>query len=243
MISSITLRNIRKKYPSSNFTFHIENLELTNRNIHVIAGANGSGKTTLLKLIAFLDRPDLGEILINGKNISFKSGMQNSLRKKVGFIMQNPYLFNMNVFENVALGLKIRRYPRTEILSKVEYMLAALKIEDLAGQSVKHLSRGEYQKTAIAQVLVLEPEVILMDEPAANIDKESTLSIEGMIKGIQKRYNPLIIMTTHSKTQARRISHEVITIKKGKLANPSYESIFFGEIKTPDTNIDTLEVT
>lgn len=226
MMRSITLRDIHKKYYQTRFALHINNLEFSNRDIHVIVGPNGSGKTSLLKLIALLDRPNRGRVLYDDKDIYLNGNRPENLRKKIGFVMQNPYLFNTDVFENIELGLKIRKYPRDEAASKVKNILAMLEIEHLTRQSVKCLSRGEYQKVAIAQVLVLEPEVILMDEPAANVDRESTLLIEEIIKNIRKKYNPIIIMTSHSLTQAYRVAPNIISIKKGKIADSINENIF-----------------
>jgi len=218
MISSIALKRIRKKYDSAHFALHIDDLEFNNSNIHAIVGSNGSGKTSLLKLIALLDKPDTGNILFNNdKNILFNENSGHRLRKKIGFVMQNPYLFNTTAFDNVALGLKIRKLQRSEVASKVRDMMGALKIEYLAKERIKYLSRGEYQKVAIAQALVPEPEVILMDEPAANVDEQSTLSIEEMVKKIHERFKPVIIMTTHSLNQAHRVSPEVISIKEGRI--------------------------
>lgn len=231
MISSVRLKNIHTQYRPTNFSLNIENLEFHNRHIQVIVGPNGSGKSTLLKLIALLDKPDEGGILFNNRDVFLKNNLTLELRKKMGFIMQNPYLFNTTVFENVALGLKIRRYSKDETISKVKSMLATLKIERLAKMRVKYLSRGEYQKVAIAQVLVLEPEIILIDEGVANIDAQSTLSIEETMKDIQKKFNSVMIMTTHSLPQAYRISPEVISIREGRIIDFVHENVFFGDIK------------
>lgn len=219
MITSTTLRNIHKRYDATSFSLHIDKLEFHNRNIHVIVGPNGSGKSTLLRLVGLLDKPDDGEILFNNKDVIFKNNGHERLRKRIGFVMQNPYLFNMDVFSNVALGLKIRKYPRNEIVSKVKDMLATLKIQHLARRNVKYLSRGEYQKVAIAQILVLGSDLILMDEPVANIDAESTLSIEETLKDIQRRFSPIVIMTTHSLNQAYRMSSDIISIKEGRIVD------------------------
>ena len=219
MIDSIRLKDIRKKYPLADFTLHIDDLELKNHHIHAIVGSNGSGKTTLLKLISLLDKPQEGRILFNNRNVFPRRNGHERLRQNIGFLTQTPYLFNLDVFENIALGLRIRKYPRNEIVSKVNDVLETLNIRHLAGRRPRHLSRGEYQKVAIAQVIVLEPEVILMDEPAANIDTQSILSIEGAIRAIQKKINSMIIMTTHSLTQANRVSPDIISIKEGRVVD------------------------
>jgi len=221
MIDSIRLKDIRKKYPLADFTLHIDDLELKNHHIHAIVGSNGSGKSTLLKLISLLDKPQEGRILFNNRDVFPGPGRNGHgrLRRNIGFLTQTPYLFNLDVFENVALGLRIRKYPRDEIISRVGDVLETLNIRHLAGRRPRHLSRGEHQKVAIAQVIVLEPEVILMDEPAANIDAQSILSIEEAIRAIQKKINSMIIMTTHSLTQANRVSPDIISIKEGRVVD------------------------
>lgn len=227
MISSIKLENIHKQHEDE-FFLNIDDLVFCNKHIHVIVGPNGSGKSTLLNLVSFVDKPDKGKILINDKPVSYK----NRLRKKIGFVRQSPYLFNTSVFENIALGLKIRKHPKNEIISRVNKILDRLKIQHLADRNVRKLSKGEYQRTAIAQIFVLEPEIILMDEPMANIDAQSTLSIEEIVKGIQKKSNSVIVMTTHSLTQAYRISPEIISIRQGKIVDFVHENVFFGKINS-----------
>ena len=223
MIDSIRLKDIRKKYALADFTLHIDDLELKNHHIHAIVGSNGSGKSTLLKLISLLDKPQEGRILFNNNDVFSGRNGHERLRRNIGFLTQSPYLFNMDVFENVALGLRIRKYPRDEIISRVGDVLEVLNIQHLAGRRPRHLSRGEYQKVSIAQVIVLEPEVILMDEPAANIDAQSILSIEEAIRAIQKKINSMIIMTTHSLTQANRVSPDIISIKEGRVVDFVHE--------------------
>ncbi len=242
MISSLKLKQVRKQYGSGQFALNIDNLEFHNRSIQVIVGPNGSGKSTLLNLIAFLDTPDQGNILLEGRPVPPGNNGLNKLRKRIGFIRQSPYLFNLDVFENVALGLKLRKVPKTEIISKVNNMLSTLKIAHLTSRSVKSLSRGEYQKVAIAQVLVIESEIILMDEPAANIDRQSTLSIEETIKNFQKKFKALIIMTTHSLTQAYRISPDIISLGEGKIIDFVHENVFFGQITESSAGLQLMSV-
>lgn len=241
MMVSVGLKDIRKRYKSTGFTLHVDDMELESHNINVIVGPNGSGKSTLLKIIALLDKPDKGRVLFNNSSgVFLENNGREGLRKKIGFLMQNPYLFDMDVFSNIALGLKMRRRSKNEIVSKVKNILATLKIGHLAPRRVKDLSRGEYQKVAIAQVLVLGPEVILMDEPAANIDAQSTLNIEDAVRDIQGRLNSIIIMTTHSLTQAYRMSPDIISMREGKIADFVHENVFFGQIKNAAGDLQSM---
>ena len=217
MINSISLKGLEKQYGPGGFSINIESLEFHNRQIHVIVGPNGSGKSALLNILALLESPDKGTIRLNGEQICSVNGRRRALQRKIGFVRQSPYLFNMDVFENVALGLRMRKYRHNEIISRVNAILTALKIEHIKNRNVGSLSGGEYQKAAIARVLVLEPEVILMDEPTANIDRESVLSIEETVRNIRRKYNSIVIMTTHSLDQAFRMSHDIISLSDGRL--------------------------
>ena len=230
MISSIILESIYKKTSQGDFSLCIDNAEFRNDNISVIVGPNGSGKSTLLKIIALMNEPDKGRILFDNGNVLQSMDDNKSLKRKIGFIMQNPYLFNMDVFGNVAIGLKIRKYPKREIISKVKDILGILEISHLANRNIRYLSGGERQKVAIAQVLIFEPEIILMDEPTANIDFQSELFIEDRVKNIQKTLRSILILTTHSFNQAYRMSSNIISMNSGKIMDFVYENVFFGNL-------------
>lgn len=230
MIASLELQHIYKEYKGSQFSLSIKNLKFKNEHIQVIVGPNGSGKSAFLNLLAFLDIPDQGTLLVDNKPVAFNNKISAQFHKRIGFVRQTPYLFNMNVFENVALGLRIRRNPRSEVMSKACAMLETLNIQHLTKRNITRLSKGEYQKVAIAQILVLEPEIILMDEPAANIDAQSTLLIEETVKNIQKKVNAIIIMTTHSLAQAYRMSSDIVSIQEGRIVSFIHENRFFEQM-------------
>lgn len=235
MVSSIKLQNLQKSY-TSGFKLSINNLELKNNNLNVIVGSNGSGKTTLLKLIALLEKEDKGKIIFNNENSYIDNPVE--LRKEIGFLMQNPYLFSVSVFENIALGLKIRKYPKDEIINRVKGVIKDLGIENLVNHSIKSLSGGEFRKVALAQVLVFKPNILLLDEPMTNIDEQSQLNIEELIKDIYSKYKTLIVVTTHSIMQAYRLSSlpdgkagEIISLSKGQITDFIYENVFRGKLE------------
>ncbi|MBL7071424.1 MAG: ATP-binding cassette domain-containing protein [Candidatus Omnitrophica bacterium] len=242
MITSVKLEGIYKEHGSNHFSLNIDGLEFHNKHVQAIVGPNGSGKSTLLNLLAFLDRPDRGSIIVDDKKVFPSNNAKNKLCKKIGYVRQSPYLFNLSTFDNIALGLKIRKFLKGDIVSKVNDILAILRIEHLRKRRVSSLSRGEYQKVAIAQVLVLEPEMVLMDEPAANIDAQSTLSIEETVKKVQQRTSSIIIMTTHSLTQAYRMTPDIISINKGRVVDFIHENVFFGEIKDRGDGLRQMDV-
>lgn len=238
----IGLRNIRKTYHHAHFELDIDQLDFSHDQIHAIVGPNGSGKSTLLKIIALTERADSGKIIFDNEDISANTYRQQSFIKSIGFVAQNPYLFNMGVFENVALGLKLRRCCREEIVSKVISILEILEIQHLSKRKVRDLSKGEYQKVAIAQVLVLEPKIILMDEPMSNIDAKSTFVIEKAIRNVQKRIHSIVIMTTHSLNQAYRLSPDIISIREGKIVDFVHENVFFGQIKEAVGGLQAMQI-
>ncbi|MFH1593825.1 MAG: ABC transporter ATP-binding protein [Candidatus Omnitrophota bacterium] len=231
-IASITLQNIYKRNDPSDFTLRVKRLEFDSRGVHVIVGANGSGKSTFLKLLSGLTNKDQGSIVFNRTHRSRYNRDLRGIQKRIGFVMQNPYLFNTTVFENVALGLKIRGVSKRETSSRVNNTLKKMMIGHLSKRRSRYLSRGESQKVAIAQVLVFEPNVILMDEPTANIDRESTMLIEGLIKDLQRRDNSIVIITTHSLSQARRLSEKAISIREGEVCADVRGDYYPGDLDT-----------
>ena len=234
MITSIKLQNLSKKHINSPFKLDIDSLELNNNEINVLSGPNGSGKSSLLNHIALFDKPDKGKIL-------FDDSMQYP-RKKIGFVTQKPYLFNMNVFDNIALGLKIRKNPKNKIKNKIHKILEELNIQHIIYRHSKQLSGGERQKVAIAQMLVLEPEVIVLDEPTANIDRQSALLIEQTLKNIHEKTKAIIILTTHSLNQAYRISSDIISMAEGKIINFIHENVFFGKIDPEPGGLKSMRI-
>ncbi|MBU1122866.1 MAG: ABC transporter ATP-binding protein [Candidatus Omnitrophota bacterium] len=237
MIHSITLKNIRKAYDSGEFSLKIESLTLKNDRIHVIRGPNGCGKSTLLNLIANIEKPNAGNVLFNNEKLF------TGLNKKIGFLTQKHYLFNTSVFENVALGLKLRNYPKPEITSKVTKTLSMLNINHLADRNVKNLSGGERQRTALAQVLVFSPQILLLDEPTANVDTYNIFAIEEALKMFYNQRKPLMIISTHSLNQAYRLSSNTISMNEGKIIDFLHENVFFGKVASTDKELQTMKIT
>lgn len=183
--------------------------------ITALVGANGSGKTTLLGLLSFISDAEVGEIEFSGEKVT-KSN-QVSLRKSVGLIQQNPYLIKGSVIKNIELGLKFRHVKPAARESRAKDILRILKIENLADRSVKSLSGGEAQKVAIGRTLVLDPAVILLDEPFTYLDREFVEEFELLIKKLKNEQNKTIIFTTHNQSQAKALSDQVFSIVDGHL--------------------------
>jgi tungstate transport system ATP-binding protein len=194
----------------------IEQQSFEQGKITALVGANGAGKSTLLGLLAFIIDAEAGEIEFSGVKASKNN--QALLRKSVGLVQQNPYLIKGSVIKNIELGLKFRHVKPAERESRAREMLRLLKIENLADRSVKSLSGGEAQKVAIGRALVLDPKVILLDEPFTYLDREFVEGLELLIKQLRDEQHKTIIFTTHNQSQAQVLSDQVFCIEEGLLS-------------------------
>ncbi len=208
------LKNIQFSYFDKK-VLDIEKQIFEQGKITALVGANGAGKSTLLGLLSFIFDAEAGEIEFSGEKVTKKN--QASLRKSVGLVQQNPYLIKGSVMKNIELGLKFRHVKPAERESRAKDMLRLLKIENLADRSVKSLSGGEAQKVAIGRALVLDPKVILLDEPFTYLDREFVEEFELLIKELRNEQNKTIIFTTHNQTQAKALSDQVFSIVDGHL--------------------------
>ncbi|MCK5668140.1 MAG: ABC transporter ATP-binding protein [Gammaproteobacteria bacterium] len=208
------LNNIQFSYAEKK-VLDIEQQSFEQGKITALVGANGAGKSTLLGLLSFISEAELGAIEFSGEKVTKNN--QASLRKSVGLVQQNPYLIKGSVIKNIELGLKFRHVKPAVRESRAKDMLRILKIENLADRSVKSLSGGEAQKVAIGRALVLDPKVILLDEPFTYLDREFVDEFELLIKKLKNEQNKTIIFTTHNQTQAKALSDQVFSIVDGQL--------------------------
>lgn len=208
----LEIQNLTRTYEDK-VALDIPKLHIPSRSFIGIIGPNGAGKSTFVKLIAGIDFVSRGSILYNQKKLHKTSAVY----KKMTLIFQKPYLFRTSVFDNIAYPLKIRGEKPEVIEEKVEKLLRDLGLEDLRDQSGKTLSGGESQKVALARALVFEPELLLLDEPTANIDPQSIMVMERVLRDFYEKNRPTIIMVTHNIQQAKRLSKDVFFIDEGKL--------------------------
>ncbi len=197
-----------------NFCLKVPQLDFARSKIHVISGSNGAGKSTLLKILALLLQPQHGSLSFSGRPIDPSSRKQQSLRRKITLVEQAPYLFSGSVFSNLALGLKIRQVSRAEQEQRISATLSQVGLAGFAQRQVKGLSGGEVQRVALARALVLNPEVLLLDEPTANIDHDSLAGLEQLLCVLVKT-GTTIIMSSHDPDQAERLHGNFILIENG----------------------------
>jgi len=183
-----------------------------------VVGPNGAGKTTLLNLLAFMQKPRKGRICFQSRDVDYADarGLLEQ-RRKIGYLMQNPLLFNMSVRGNIEYGLRLRGVARQVVHTRVSQILSSLQLTEMAHRHVKTLSGGERQLVALARTLVLQAPVLLLDEPTGNVDKARIGIVEQHLASLSHADGVTVIFTTHTEAQAERIAHRCIHIGEGRL--------------------------
>jgi ABC-type methionine transport system ATPase subunit len=178
-----------------------------------VLGYSGAGKTTLLKLLAGLEIPSAGTIRFKDVKVTRKD--LRSLRRVVTMLFQEPVFFDRNVLENVIYGLRIRGVSKNEAIERAEETLASVRLAGFENRKAMKLSGGEQQRVALARALVLEPEVLLLDEPASNLDPANARVILEVIQEFAKK--GLVIISTHNFLHIRTLTKYAIYLEKGRV--------------------------
>ena len=225
------IKNLKKIYDQRT-VLDLKTFTLKKGQVLTVLGPNGAGKTTLLKILAFLLTPTSGEFWVENERVDFSRGRLIDLRRKVVLVQQQPILFTTTVSKNVEFPLRIRRRPKAERDRIVEEILDLVGMSAFRHAGAHKLSCGETQRIAIARALACFPEVILLDEPTANVDVENQITIERIIKEINREKGISVIFTTHDMIQASRLADETVFLYEGKMAHSIYENIFPARIET-----------
>jgi tungstate transport system ATP-binding protein len=188
---------------------------------YVLQGPNGSGKSTLFRMLALLEKPDQGKITYRDNGRILENNL--ALRRRFTLVLPRTGIFNATVYQNVAYGLKIRGISRGEIEKKVDAGLAAVGLAHKKWQRALELSSGETKRLGIARALVIHPEVLMLDEPTANIDPANTVIIEDIILRMKQDLEATILMITHDPAQAKRLGDELLFMRDGKIVPASTE--------------------
>ncbi|MCK8825890.1 ATP-binding cassette domain-containing protein [Fuchsiella alkaliacetigena] len=204
------------KYYGEEKILDIEEVVIEEGLVLALMGPNGSGKSTLIKILSQLEECKQSKIYFQGELVTAKNRL--AVRRKIGFIWQDPLLYNTSVYENIALSLKFRDLSEEKINTKVGEALTRLNINKLANKNAKQLSGGEKQKVSIARTLVAEPELIFIDEPNTSLDIDSINLVEEIIaEEVEKGVSVLVV--THNFYQAKSLADEVLVLKEGRLVD------------------------
>jgi len=225
----LRIEGLAKSYGSA-FTLAVDQLEIADGTITALLGPNGSGKSTLLSLIAGLRRADRGSISIEGMALQPASAAPVEWRRAVTMVTQKPFLFHGTVDENVGYGLRFRGTPRAARADRIDRALKHAGIEGFGLREARELSDGEAQMVAIARALVVEPRLLLLDEPTANIDRDNAARLELLIASLSGINNLTVVFATHNLEQAYRLSTRVVPIMRGRPVQAHPENIFRGTV-------------
>ncbi len=216
----IILKNVRKEFGNKFVAVDNLNMVIEDRSFITLLGPSGCGKTTTLRMIAGLETPTSGQIIIDGVTVfDAEKGINVPPDKRdVGFLFQNYALWpHMTVYKNIAFGLENLKWPKDKIAERVEELLKMLKIEQFGSRYPSELSGGQQQRVAIARTLAPRPRVLFMDEPLSNLDAKLRGEMRTELKRLHVDTNSTFIYVTHDQLEAMTLSTKVCLMENGKL--------------------------
>ncbi len=210
----LSVRNIQKSF-NGQLVLDIQELDFLPRQIYSLVGPNGCGKSTLLQILALLLKPTAGTLLYGEQPVLWKRRELQKIRRRVTLVHQSPYLFHRTVRYNLAYGLKLRGIPETEQQERIQQVLDTVGLTGFERRNARELSGGEQQRVAIARALLLQPQILLMDEPTSNMDKKSIEEFDALVPTLMDR-DITIIQATHLPDQPQRLGSEIIGMDLGR---------------------------
>jgi len=223
------LENLSKEY-AGRIVLDIERLDVRRGEVLVLVGPSGAGKSTLLRLLNFLETPTSGRLVYAGQVINGDAPLD--VRRQVTMVFQHPILLKTSVRANVAYGLQLRGEHAN---GRVRDILARVGLESLARVPAHKLSGGEIQRVALARALVIDPVVLLLDEPTANLDPYNVGLIEDIVRQYNRERGTTVIVVTHNVFQARRLANRVGLLLAGRLIELTDTHTFFESPSDPRT--------
>lgn len=198
------------------FCLRVKQLSLSSGHLYALKGSNGAGKSTLLQLLALLQPPQCGRLMFNGQPVCFTPSILKIFRQQITLLEQNPFLFSGSVQQNLAFGLKLRGIRGKEQQLRIEEALETTGLQGFAQRPARELSGGEARRVALARALVLQPKLLLLDEPTANLDAGQVATLERFLVSLP-RQGITVVMSTHDARQPERLGGEIIILKDGEL--------------------------
>jgi sulfate transport system ATP-binding protein len=254
---SISVKNITKKFGAFTALDDVS-LEVPNGSLLALLGPSGSGKTTLLRIIAGLEVPDAGSVVCQDEDIT----RQSARDRNVGFVFQHYALFrHMNVFENVAFGMRVRKQPKKLINDRVSELLHLVRLDGLERRYPSQLSGGQRQRVALARALAIQPKVLLLDEPFGALDAKVRQELRSWLRRLHHEINMTSVFVTHDQEEAFEVADRVVVMNQGRVeqagapdevfehpANPfvmdflGNVNVFHGRVQNGRASLGSMEV-
>lgn len=227
-MASVEVKNLSHSFGKHKALDNVS-IRFDDGGFYALLGPSGSGKTTLLRMIAGFDFPNAGQINIDGESVE-----SVPVEKRcIGMMFQNYALFpNMTVFDNIAFGLQVRGRPKSEIREKVYAALDLIKLGTLDKRKPHQLSGGQRQRVALARAFVINPKLLLLDEPLGALDKALRIDMQGELKRIQREIGITTIFVTHDQEEALTMADRVGILKDGKLIEEGKPEDLYNRPKT-----------
>ena len=219
-MSDVEFKNVSKSFTNHAPVVDAFNLKIAQGEFVSFLGPSGCGKTTSLRMVAGLEKNTQGSILIDGQVVSEPSAnvFVPPEKRRVGMVFQSYAVWpHMNVFENVAYPLKIAKVSKAEIQSRIKQILEVVELSGLETRMPNQLSGGQQQRVALARGLVMQPRVLLLDEPLSNLDAKLREKMRKDIREIQKKLNLTVVYVTHDQLEANTMSDRIVVMNKGKI--------------------------
>ncbi|WP_395814844.1 ABC transporter ATP-binding protein [Devosia sp.] len=231
-MAELQIRDVSKVFGTTNRVVAVDTFSLTvaNGELVCLLGPSGSGKSTLLRMIGGFERPSSGQMLIDGDDIS----RLPPEKRPTGMVFQSHALWtHMNVFQNLAFGLKLRKRPKDEIRERVETVLDLVGLKGYGSRMTTQLSGGQQQRVALARSLVLEPKILLLDEPFASLDQHLRERLREEVRDIQQRLKITTLFVTHGQDEALALADRIVVMRDGRVEQVARPDTVYREPATP----------
>jgi len=210
---SIVVRNVTKRFGAFTALDDVS-IEVASGSLTALLGPSGSGKSTLLRVVAGLEQPDAGEVLIADEDMTWRTPQARG----VGFVFQHYAAFkHMTVWDNVAFGLKIRKRPKAEIRERVTQLLDLVQLDGLAKRYPSQLSGGQRQRMGLARALAVDPKVLLLDEPFGALDARVRTELRVWLRRLHDETHTTTVIVTHDQEEAMEVADEVVVMNRGRV--------------------------
>lgn len=213
-MAHLQLRNVSKIFDKHIYACRNVSFDVDDQEFAVLVGPSGCGKTTLLRLIAGLESADQGDIIIDGRVVNDISPRD----RDIAMVFQNYALYpHMTVYDNIAFGLRTRKFKDREIKARIDQVTYILEIDDLLQRKPKQLSGGQRQRVAVGRAIVRQPKIFLFDEPLSNLDAKLRVQMRAELSRLHKKIKATIVYVTHDQTEAMTLGQRIVVMKDGEV--------------------------